>query len=79
MRKSRALPFVLAAIVSLPGFMAGHLLREGELVRALEVAVLGLLVVLLAAMIMRTRSVVLGPAERTSRDARRDARRDHER
>ena len=52
MQSSSVVTGVLAAFVSLPGILAGHLLQQGQHGAALKVALCNLLVVLLASAIM---------------------------
>jgi hypothetical protein len=48
MPRNRLLYALLVALVSLPGFTVGHLLRQGEQLLALEVGLVTVIVVLLA-------------------------------
>jgi hypothetical protein len=48
MQRNRLLSVLLVALVSLPGFTVGHLLRQGEQVLALEVGLVTAIIVLLA-------------------------------
>jgi len=50
------MPPVLAALVAAPGILAGQVLRRGDVVLALELALLTLAVVLVASLLMTQRS-----------------------